>query len=178
MKRALLSVLIFSFALSSLQAQTAHDGPIIEGYGDVFDIPNADFTADPERNYMVVFDVAESPGGPSESNILLNTVARFLNMHARAGVPAENMKVACVLHGGAAKDALTEEAYHSNFDTENPNIELLEKLRAAGVRIFLCGQSAANRGYDQSEIAEPVQIALSAMTVLVTLQGEGYAVVN
>lgn len=161
-----------------LGAQTRHDGPVIEGYGAIYDIPDADFPADPERVYMILFDVLDSPGAPDELNIKLNTVARFLNMHARAGVPPENLKVAVVLHGGAAKDALTDEGYQRHYRSDNPNRELLEKLRNAGVRLFLCGQSAAKREFAREEIAEPIEVALSAMTVIAILGAEGYQVVG
>jgi len=161
-----------------LPAQTRHDALLIEGYGATYDIPDADFPADPERVYMMLFDVLDSPGAPEDLNIKLNTVARFLNMHARAGVPPENLKVAVVLHGGAAKDALTDEAYQRHYQSNNPNRELLEKLRSAGVRLFLCGQSAAKREFGREEIAEPIDVALSAMTVIATLGAEGYQVVN
>ncbi len=74
-----------------LHAQTRHDALLIEGYGATYDIPDADFPVDPERVYMMLFDVLDSPGAPEDLNIKLNTVARFLNMHARAGVPTVTM---------------------------------------------------------------------------------------
>ncbi len=172
-------LLTFFFAAASFSAiAQAQSGPIIEKYGAVYDIEDADFTADPNRWYRVVFDVAESPGGPAEVNALINTVARFLNMHARAGVPRERMQVAFVLHGGGAKDALNDEAYRRRFQTHNPNRELLEALQAAGVDIYLCGQSAHFRGFSREELAAPVKVALSAMTVLVTLQTDGYQLIR
>ena len=41
----------------------------------------------------------------------LNSVARFVNMHARAGVAPEDMRVTVVVHGGAAKDVTTRRIY-------------------------------------------------------------------
>lgn len=169
---------LFLFAAAATALAQPKSGPIIEKYGAVYHIVAPDFPADPLREYRVVFDIAESPGGPGEVNALINTVARFLNMHAQAGVPRERMKAAFVLHGGAAKDALNEEAYQRRFQTENPNRELLEALQEAGVGIYLCGQSAAARGFAREELAPPVKVALSAMTVLVTLQAEGYQLIR
>ena len=54
---------------------------------------------------------------------------------------------------------------------------LLAALDEAGVEIYLCGQTAVHRGLPPDELAPQVQLALSAMTVLVTLQAEGYALI-
>jgi len=180
MHRFLLLVLplaLLSFRLSA-QGEAPAKGPVITDYGAVYDIVEPAFAADPERLFLVVFDIAESPVGPSEINPLINTLARFLNMHARAGVPRENMRVAAVLHGGAAKDALNDAAYRKRYKGDNPNTGLLRQLVDAGVDIYICGQSARGRGFARDELAEPVQEALSAMTVLVTLQGEGYRMIR
>ena len=83
-----------------------------------------------------------------------------------------------MLHGGAAKDALTQEAYRSRYQSDNPNVELMRQLAGAGVRLYICGQSMGARGFERAEIAGPVGIALSAMTVLVTLQGEGFQLIR
>jgi intracellular sulfur oxidation DsrE/DsrF family protein len=180
MHRFLLFLLPLTLPASHLSAQDDQPakGPVIAGYGAVYDIPDPDFPADPRQMYLVVFDIADSPVAPSEVNPLINTLARFLNMHARAGVPRENMRVAAVLHGGAAKDALTDAAYRQRYNGDNPNAPLLRQLVDAGVDVYICGQSARGRGFARDELAEPVQVALSAMTVLVTLQGEGYRMIR
>ncbi len=180
MPRFLLLLLPLMLPASLLFAQDEQPakGPIIADYGAVYDIPDPDFPADPRQMYLVVFDIAESPVAPSEVNPLINTPARFLNLHARAGVPPENMRVAAVLHGGAAKDALNDEAYRRRYNGDNPNTLLLRQLVEAGVDVYICGQSARGRGFGRDELAEPVQVALSAMTVLVTLQGEGYRMIR
>ena len=46
-----------------------------------------------------------------------------------------------------------------------------------GVGVYLCGQSAAHRGFADQEIAEPVEVVLSAMTVLLQKQAEGYGMI-
>ena len=110
-------------------------------------------------------------------NASINPLARVLNIHAQAGLLPENLLLALVLHGGAGKDALHHDAYRKRFGMENPNLALLEALQQAGVRIYLCGQTASHRGYPKNDLAAPVQLALSAMTALVTLQAEGYELV-
>jgi intracellular sulfur oxidation DsrE/DsrF family protein len=96
-------------------------------------------------------------------------------MHARNGVPAENMDLAVVVHGAAVKNLLNDQAYEARFNVANPNLELLTKLHDAGVRIYVCGQSMTFGGIDKSELAESAQVALSAMTLLTVLQSNGYA---
>ena len=54
---------------------------------------------------------------------------------------------------------------------------LLEELSRAGVRVVLCGQTAASRGLPRDGLARPVEVALSAMTALVLLQDEGYRLI-
>jgi intracellular sulfur oxidation DsrE/DsrF family protein len=105
----------------------------------------------------------------------IESAARYLNMHVRDGVPASNLKVAIVLHGSAGKDALTDKAYAMRFETPNPNSQLLNALSEAGVKIYLCGQTAGFRGYGVEELNPAVTLATSAMTVLARLQVEGWA---
>lgn len=150
-------------------------GPVIEGYGPVMEIADPDFPTPIDRDWKVIFDVKAGAGSPEELNRSIESVARFLNMHARAGVPAERLHAALVLHGGAGRDALGDAGYRSRFGVDNPNLPLLEKLAAAGVDIYLCGQTAAFRGLGRDELAAPVQLALSAMTVMGALQADGYA---
>jgi intracellular sulfur oxidation DsrE/DsrF family protein len=50
-------------------------------------------------------------------------------------------------------------------------------LGKAGVKIYLCGQTAAFKGYGAEEFHPAVTIALSAMTVHVRLQSEGYTLI-
>ena len=150
-------------------------GPIIEGYGPTYPIIDRDVALPEGFTYKAVFDLARYPGETSDLNPYLVSAARFLNMHARNGVPAEDMDLAVVVHGAAVKNLLSDAAYEARYKVKNPNLELLTKLHAAGVRIYVCGQSMTFGGVDESELAEPAQVALSAMTVLTVLQSDGYA---
>jgi intracellular sulfur oxidation DsrE/DsrF family protein len=150
-------------------------GPIIEGYGPTYPISDRDVALPVDFTYKAVFDLARYPGETSGLNPYLVSAARFLNMHARNGVPAENMDLAIVVHGAAVKNLLNDEAYEARYNVANPNLELLTKLHAAGVRIFVCGQSMTFGDVNKSELAAPAQVALSAMTMLTVLQSDGYA---
>lgn len=142
-------------------------GPLIPGYG-----PNAEVADDrigADMRFKVAFDLEEA-AAPGEINRGLESAARFLNMHARAGVPAENMSVAIVVHGAAARDLLNDERYGG----ENANAGLIAALDAAGVRIELCGQTAAFRDIAEEDLQPGVRMSLSAMTSHALLQQQGY----
>lgn len=153
----------------------AKAGPVVPRFGAVYAVDEPDFPVD--RVYKVVFDVKKAPEDPAAIDRGIETLARFLNMHAQSGVPAENMKLALVLHSTSGRAALSDDAYRARHGVANPNLPLLEDLRKAGVEIYLCGQTAAYRGFAKDELAEPVELALSAMTFLVTLQADGYQLI-
>ena len=155
------------FALTPLAFATPEDfktGPIIADFGPVASIEAAPKIA-PETRFMVAFDIAEA-SKDGAVNRRLETAARFLNMHARAGVPATNMQVALVVHGPASADLTTR--------TDNPNKDLIVALIEADVSIVLCGQTAAYRGIDQDDLLPGVTLSLSAMTAHAQLQQQGY----
>ncbi len=185
-QRFLRSLMATSFSLlllatPPLAAQALgprHYGPIIEGYGGVFDVPSVDFITPTTQDYRAVFDVSLGADQPDQVNRRIETLARFLNMHGQAGVPIENMHLALVLHGTAGKDALSNAAYRERFGVANPNLPLLEALSEVGVQVYLCGQTAMSRGLPKEQLSEPVQLALSAMTMLATLQADGYSLIS
>lgn len=152
-------------------------GPVIKAFGPAADVTSSDFPMDKTRLHKVVFDVSKSPEDPETINSGFETLARYLNMHARAGVPVENMQLVLVVHGGAGKDVLNNAAYQERMQVDNPNLPLLKALAAAGVKTYICGQTAAYRGYTKGELAEVTGLALSALTVLDELQHQGYSLI-
>lgn len=154
----------------------AGTGPVIADYGPVFDMPATAFRLSTKQIHKVLFDVA---GGKRERDTLnrrLETVARFLNMHARNGIAPERLQLAVIMHGGSSFDALSDAAYHQRFGMDNPNTALIGALRNAGVTLYLCGQSAGFNGIAAHELSPQVELALSAMTVTVELDSQGYVV--
>jgi intracellular sulfur oxidation DsrE/DsrF family protein len=155
------------------QVGPATPGPLIQSGGATFEIPAPDFETPLDFEYRVLFDAAAAPEQPGEINAGINSVARFLNMQARAGVPAERMHAALVVHGGASRALLDDAAYRKRYQQANPHAALLREMMA-GVRVILCGQSAAGRGIARDELMEGVEMALSAMTARAVLMSEGY----
>lgn len=177
---ALLSVATFLGSVSPALGQEAprpETGPVIRDFGPVWDIPDPDFSPSLDRPLRVVFDVAQAAPSPEGVNPRLETLARYLNMHARAGVPTGTMHLALVVHGGASWELTEDAAYRERFGVANPNLPLLQALDEQGVEIVLCGQSQSSRGIPRDALAAPVQVALSAMTALVELQGRGYQLI-
>ncbi|MEM7006851.1 MAG: DsrE family protein [Pseudomonadota bacterium] len=170
---ALITAAITSSALvASAQPEGFHLGPVIEEYGLVAIVPDRDpLPADTE--FKVSFDLYE-PAAIGELNRSLVSGARFLNMRAEAGVPTENMKLAFVVHGKAVHDVSTDAHYGEDSGEANPNRDLIEKLMANGVEIYVCGQSARYHSVEASELLPGVHMSLSAMTAHALLQQDGY----
>jgi intracellular sulfur oxidation DsrE/DsrF family protein len=158
------------------QGVPRRDGPVIQSAGAVFVVTDPDFETPLDMTYRIAFEVAQAAASNTELNPGLNTVARFLNMHSQAGVPLEQLQIAVVVHGPAGKDLLDDSAHRDRLGSDNPNTRLLGELAAAGVELILCGQTAASRGLPRDGLAEPVTVALSAMTALAVLQERGYHV--
>lgn len=160
---------------ATISAQSAPEtGPLIDSGGAVFPV-SPDLETPTDLDYRVAFDVATG-SGPNQVSTSLNTVARFLNMHAQADVPVERIDAAIVIHGTAVMDVLNAAAYDRREGTENPNAPLIRELLDKGTRVIVCGQSAASRGVDSAELMDGVEVALSAMTAFVILQSDGYRV--
>jgi intracellular sulfur oxidation DsrE/DsrF family protein len=166
-----LSTLLLSAQLLAAEPTT---GPVIDGYGASFVINDSDVPLIDNHVYRVFWEVTGYNGSPDSVNRNLDRVARFLNLHAKNGVPAENMELAIVVHGAALVNALDDESYQTRFDMKNPNLDLVQKLADAGVQIYVCGQSMGFRDFAKSELSEPVKLATSAMTMVHQLQFEGY----
>ncbi|MGI9264074.1 MAG: DsrE family protein [Gammaproteobacteria bacterium] len=151
--------------------------PIIQDFGPVYYIPEKPLDLPPDTHLKAVFDIAATPAEIVTLNYRLETVARYLNMHARAGVAFQQVSAAVVLHGRATRSALGEQAFNERFGGPNPDSELLRQLNDAGVRIVVCGQSAAALGFGHEEFAAHTEISLSAMTALVMFQADGFALI-
>ncbi|TMM57192.1 hypothetical protein FEE95_11925 [Maribacter algarum] len=172
------ALLIGLLSQTSLSAQAKETGPIIKDYGKVWAIDNPDFKVDTSKEYKAVFDIMNSPESHESINATIETAARFLNMHAQSGVPAENLKVALVVHNKASKDVITNEAYQKKYGTNNPNRELITALLDAGGQIIFCGQSSLSRGFPREDLIDGVQLSLSAMTALIQLQDEDFRLIK
>ena len=168
---------VFAFAKAYAQQPIAQLGTVIPDFGKTYPVPNPDFVTDTDLVFKAVFDVSKAPENKSKRNPYIETIARFLNMHEKAGVPAKNLQVRMAMHGQASYGLLTNEAYKEKFGVDNPNIKLLEAIDKAGVDIILCGQTAGARNITEDRRIPLTQTALSAMTILIQSQGEGFRLI-
>lgn len=175
--RKLIAGLIILFLAGNLYAAETHTGPVIEAYGPVYDVPPGSWNLKKDTHYKVSMDVSATEDFSSDLNRRIESAARFLNLHARNGIDPKNIEIAIVVHGSAAKDLLQDAAYEARFNESNPNTAMLAVLHDAGVQIYLCGQTAAHRGFAAEEINPAVRLAVSAMTAHVRLQSEGYTLI-
>jgi len=152
-------------------------GPVIADYGPAALI-DADFKIPTGTKFKVSYDTVKTTE-PGEINKTLTTAARFLNMHAKAGVAEEDMELAIVFHSKAIFDLTTPARYGETFDgpknkAENANAGIIKALLDKNTRIIVCGQSAAFYEIKNEDLLPGVEMALSAMTAHAVLQQEGY----
>ncbi|WP_222984275.1 DsrE family protein [Flagellimonas meishanensis] len=178
MKYSIPFVSLFLLISAFCHSQEKSTGPILNDFGAVWAIENPDFKTDLNGEFKVVFDVMDSPESHSELNPWIETAARFLNMHAQAGVPLSQLKVALVVHNKASKDIANNEKYGILYGTENPNRPMIEALMQAGAEVIFCGQSSKSRGFPKEDLIPGTKMALSAMTALIQLQNEGYRLIK
>jgi intracellular sulfur oxidation DsrE/DsrF family protein len=176
--------LILLFASTSLADPTGspqYKQPVIKGHGGIVVLPDADHQ--PKKNSKVILDVTSDK---KEGGVILgfDRAALILNQYVEAGAGTDNgFKMAIILHGPATKAALSHEGFAKHTKsyetdlgkTKNPNLDLISRLKEAGVNVYVCGQALAHHGFATTEVAPEVQVAVSAATVNINLQMDGYA---
>ncbi|TKB47523.1 DsrE family protein [Thalassotalea mangrovi] len=175
LKNLILAVsLPFTLVSTVIQAKVPEftTGPVIKNYGQNAPIANA--LPNPEQqSFKIIFDISEG-SQDDKLNANYNTVARYINMHARAGVATENIKVAMIVHGKATAEMVSSELYKKQHNKDDVNDELIQALLAAGVDIYVCGQSASYYQIEAKDLKPGIKMALSAMTANQLLQQQGY----
>jgi intracellular sulfur oxidation DsrE/DsrF family protein len=170
---------IVAFAAISFMPAHAEDGDglLVPGMRAAFDVPNAHELPDPDTDYKVVFDVNRDPENPDDVNPMFNAIATYLNTLGKYGVPPEHRHLVAMIHHRTEgfDIVMTNEAYKKRHGRDNPNIEIIHKLKQAGVDIRLCGQGLVGREIDRKDVNPDIQVDLWAMTSIINLMLEGYA---
>ncbi len=178
MRSTALAVVLLGFLSAGGAAQQRPEtGPIVTSGGPTFLVEDPDFPIPTDRELKAAFELVDGPSSPEHIQQQLGTMARYLNMHVRHGMPRENVRVAGVVHGGASWALLRDEHYRAEFGVDNPNKALIEEIVASGGQVILCGQTAGSRGITKDQLLPGVQMALSAMTALTVLQQDGYQII-
>jgi intracellular sulfur oxidation DsrE/DsrF family protein len=148
-------------------------GPVINATGFSIKVDNPTFVVPEGHVFKAVWEINQ--GDTTSMNQQLGTIARYLNLHVRHGIPLERVKAAAVVHGSGWMALLSDSAYAARFGGKaNPNKQLVQELLAAGTQLVLCGQTAGSRSIKQADLLPGVQIALSAMTAFNVFQAQGY----
>ena len=176
-----LATLVTTTAIADPTGDPQYKHPVIKNHGGIVVLP--DVAHQPKQNSKVILDITSDDKSGSVIKGF-DRAALILNQYTEAGAGMDKgFKMAIILHGPATKAALSHEGYakHTNSyltdkgKTKNPNLELMAKLKEAGVEIFVCGQALAHHGFATSEVAPEVKVAVSAATVNINLQMDGYA---
>lgn len=150
--------------------------PAVPGYGEIHPLPKAAYQPQPGETYKVVFSVTKAAEKPADTSSALEAVARSVNLYVSAGVPLDHLKFVVILSGAMTDSALDDEHYKQKLGADkNPNLDLIRKLRSAGVDVAVCGQAVLGRKEQYEWVAPEVKVALSALTTITMLQHEGYA---
>ena len=161
-------LMAITMAPAALAGEDAfHAGAVIADYGQVATV-DADAAIPADTKFKIAFDI-KTAGDAGEVNRAINSAARFLNMHAEAGVDPADISLALVVHGGAVHDVAKPAD-----GAENPNAALIAALADKRVKFYVCGQSAAYYDIGNDDLLPGVEMALSAMTMHALLQQEGY----
>ena len=170
----LTSFLFTSASISASAGETDfHAGTVFPDFGKVATV-DADFEIPKRAKFNVLFDTSKGAEA-GDINRTLNSAARFINMHAEAGVAEKNMKVAIVFHGKGSFDLTKDDYYGEKFEgAKNANAGIVKALTDKGIRVILCGQTAAYYDVSNADLLPGVEMALSAMTAHALLQQQGY----
>jgi len=143
------------------------------------DYPGAHLTPDPNTEYKVVFDFAMVDDNLDDPYPMLPLVARYVNTLAKLDVPEKNRKIAIVMHQGSGLIGLKNAEFKARHNgKDNPNIELIRQLHAAGVEFHLCGQGVLAREVDEADLLDEIQVDFWALTTLIELGRQGYVILG
>jgi len=174
-----ISILLLAFILFNTLFTSAQElvSPLVSDYGLIYNIPGS-VKPDPSISYQIVADVSTKSGKAKYINQGLYNLARLVNLHIAGGVDPSKLHVVAAIHGGATFATLDNNGYNEKYGMDNPNIELIQQLKDAGVQLFVCGQSLVIRNDGLENVNPQVDISLSAMTIVTEYQAKGYGLLK
>ena len=144
--------------------------------GGVMPIKDITEIPDPAIEYKLLFELVDSnpDSVKTEIDYGLAEVARVINMHVAAGIPAKKIIPVIVVHASALTSISTNEYYQRKFKKDNANIKLIGELKNMGTKFIACGQAMTFFEVKKEELLPMVKISLTAQTVLSAYQTKGY----
>lgn len=168
-------VVLSTIALILAGIAHAEDNLLVPGFGVGRDVPGAHNAPDPNTEYKVLFDLSAVDDNLDDPYPFLPAIAMYMNTLQKFGVPPENRKISVVLRRGSGLIGLKNEEFKARNDgQDNPNIELIQKLAAAGVTFHICGQGILAREIDREDLLPEIQIDYWALTTMIELERQGY----
>jgi len=150
----------------------------ISGFGATNTPPGAHERPDPGLRYRILFNVTVGADDPANVSPTLNRVARLLNLLADDGIRPAPGDVVAIVHGGATTAIMSDRAYVARTGVvTNPNLVLIERLRAAGVVVAVCSQALHAHDVAVGDVSPLVRVDVSALITLSNLQLRGYALI-
>lgn len=148
--------------------------PTVPGYSRIHCMPKDAYQSDPSQTYKIVFSLTKPGTTPDKVSPSLDRIARTVNLYVAAGVPLSHLKFVGVAYGPVTPLSLDNAHYHAKFDTDNPNLKLINLLRKDGVDVAVCAQAVAEHGFKYAWVSPHVTLALSDLTTVTILEHKGY----
>jgi len=176
MKYWLFAVIASAFFMEAAAQKTIR--PYITAYGDVFEVNAPKEVVNKKNKYKILIDIVSPAANAKEISEHFENIARIANLHVAAGVKPENLSVMAVVHGSAVSFILNNETYKQKFGVDNPNQPLFTALKAAGIPLYVCGQTLFKRKVDAATLAPEFEIVQSAVTTITTYAPQGFTVLK
>lgn len=173
MRKLLACTILLAGLIGLSGVAMAQDLPI-PGVEPAKDQPGAHEYPDPKLTYKIVFDLAGGPDTPDKVNPELRGVAEFINTLAKYNVPASHRIIAVVFHQKSTPAILINDEYRKRYNTDNPNIALVQAMKKAGVDFRVCGQAVLGMKIDPKTIQPEIQLDLWAGMTIPNLMMRGY----
>lgn len=186
----LAGVLSSACSFSAAETSNAWQTPAISGYGKIYvageknpvyavsaqTTPKSAFHVDGEVTppKKIIFQIDGEMVAPQNIQPSLERVARAVNLYVADGVPLDHLNCVVMLGGSSAALALNDQRYREHFGTANPNLDLLNKLQAAGIRVVVSEQALADKHWNKSDLTQNTALALSSLTAVSALTQNGY----
>lgn len=176
LKISIMKYLFLLILFMSVSAFSQQQFPLIDKFGGVFPVPEAEQLVDVNKKHKILFDITSAATNQAtEMNKSLELVARLMNLYGLAGVKKENLEIAVVIHFEASPTILSDASFMAKFNNKNPNTEIINKLGENGVKFYFCGQSIRQRKLVDLEKNSNIKVVHGALLALSYFQSEGYS---
>jgi intracellular sulfur oxidation DsrE/DsrF family protein len=178
MRHEFLAALSLSLLALPAAANAQATSPRIPGYGAIAPLGSGVPRAEADVQYRLVFNVTKAAAAPDKVNPSLDKVARLLNLLGRDNIRPAPGDIVVIVHGAATPIVANSRAYGLKTNAKlNPNLDLIARLRAAGVIVAVCSQALHGNRIAAGDLAPGIRMDLAAMTTLATLQARGWALI-